>query len=214
MRVKKRNLPAILIKAVASVFFILTAAAAAFWGKFPYSALLSFCILGGLLFGLLGDIWLDLKDMYAEHKDPYIFAGFSSFLVGHLFFIAGITAHYGFAPAKLLCAAAVAAFVTGFVLVSEKPMKLHYGKFKGITLVYSFVLTMMTATAAVYGFWPGAGPALQARVMAAGGALFLLSDLILSGTYFGVGKDKPVHIILNYLLYYGAQFTIAWSLLY
>jgi hypothetical protein len=27
-----------------------------------------------------------------------------------------------------------------------------------------------------------------------------------------VGKDKPVHIVLNYLLYYGAQFTIALSL--
>ena len=46
-----------------------------------------------------------------------------------------------------------------------------------------------------------------------GGILFALSDLVLSGTYFG-GKERPVDIILNYLTYYPAQFLIALSLLY
>ena len=46
-----------------------------------------------------------------------------------------------------------------------------------------------------------------------GSILFALSDLVLSGTYFG-GKERPVDIILNYLTYYPAQFLIALSLLF
>ena len=44
--------------------------------------------------------------------------------------------------------------------------------------------------------------------------LFAISDLVLSGTYFGKGKERPIDLLLNYLFYYGAQFVIAWSLLF
>ena len=44
---------------------------------------------------------------------------------------------------------------------------------------------------------------------AVGAVLFLLSDVVLSFTYFGKGWDKPVHIFVNHLLYYAAQFIIA-----
>ena len=40
-------------------------------------------------------------------------------------------------------------------------------------------------------------PALN--LLFAGGVLFALSDLVLSGTYFGEGKERPVDLILNYL---------------
>ena len=45
-----------------------------------------------------------------------------------------------------------------------------------------------------------------------GSVLFALSDLVLSGTYFGVGKERPVDIASNYILYYAGQFLIALSL--
>ena len=47
-----------------------------------------------------------------------------------------------------------------------------------------------------------------------GGVLFVISDLILSGTYFGVGKNRPVDIITNHVSYYLAQFVIASSILF
>ena len=47
-----------------------------------------------------------------------------------------------------------------------------------------------------------------------GGVFFALSDLILSGTYFGVGKERPVDLALNYLTYYPAQFLIASALVF
>ena len=47
-----------------------------------------------------------------------------------------------------------------------------------------------------------------------GGVLFMISDLILNGTYFGEGKERPVDIATNYLTYYSAQFLIASSLMF
>ena len=47
-----------------------------------------------------------------------------------------------------------------------------------------------------------------------GAVLFAVSDLVLSGTYFGEGKERPVDFILNYVAYYGGQFLIAFSLYY
>ena len=51
-------------------------------------------------------------------------------------------------------------------------------------------------------------------MMFIGGILFAISDLVLSGTYFGEGKERPIDFILNYITYYGAQFTIAFSIMF
>ena len=47
-----------------------------------------------------------------------------------------------------------------------------------------------------------------------GGVFFAISDLILSGTYFSTGKDRPVDVITNHATYYIAQFIIASSILF
>ena len=90
-------------------------------------------------------------------------------------------------------------------------MKLKYGKFKGVTAAYSIVFGM--SIAAAFCSWYFGGMAPQALVMTIGLVVFLLSDLVLSGTFFGQGKDRPVDYILNYIFYFGGQFTIALSLL-
>ena len=46
------------------------------------------------------------------------------------------------------------------------------------------------------------------------GVFFIISDLILSGTYFGEGKNRPVDIITNHATYYLAQFIIASAILF
>lgn len=98
-------------------------------------------------------------------------------------------------------------------LALEKPMKLRYGKLRTTVIVYGALLfstLLLTGSLALsYGFQEKA-----LNLLFAGAALFAASDLILSGTYFGVGKDRPVDIILNYLTYYPAQFLIALSLLF
>ena len=214
LRIQKKHVIAIILKVSTSVFFILAAGAAilsydgAVWGAFKY---LFFGVLFGEISGLLGDYWLDMKDMHTKHHDTYVFAGFTSFLVGHLFFIAGLLKTYGFDWRRALYILGGGVALAAGVLLTEKPMKLAYGKFKGISAGYSFVFGMSIAAAFVSWLLGGKNP--QALVMCVGLVVFLLSDLVLSGTYFGEGKTRPVDYTLNYVFYYGGQFTIALSLL-
>jgi len=215
LRVKKRGLEGLLVKIGVSMCFILTAASPLLGEGAPLFPRLRFGVLAGLVCGLLGDILLDLKDMYPQHKDAYVFAGFTAFLVGHFFYVGGLWSAYGFSLKKLWIAALAGLLLVVAVLLTEKPMKLRYGRFKGISLGYGFVLAFMVATAwSCYAFAGGGmDPGrITAMLMGIGGALFLASDMILSGTFFGKGFDKPVDYALNYTLYYGAQFLIAWSL--
>ena len=95
----------------------------------------------------------------------------------------------------------------------EKPMKLHYGKMKPIAFVYGILLfsaLLLSLSLCICWGW-------QERMlvfMFIGAVLFTASDLVLSGTYFGVGRDRSVDIVLNYITYYPAQFIIALSLLF
>jgi len=222
-RCKKKLMPGILLKVATSIFFILTTSAAILIrepvpfevgpGLYETYKFLFFGVLLGQVFGLMGDFWLDMKDMYLEHKDTYIFSGFICFLIGHLFFIAGLLKTYGanWDTRQYLLILGGGAVLCGGVLLTEKPMKLAYGKFKGITAAYSAVFGASIAAAFCSWYFGGKNP--QPLVMTIGLVIFLLSDLVLSGTFFGKGKDRPADYILNYIFYFGGQFTIALSLL-
>ena len=51
-------------------------------------------------------------------------------------------------------------------------------------------------------------------LMTVGAVLFLLSDAVLSNTFFGRGKDKKHHLFINHFLYYAGQYLIAASVLF
>ena len=123
------------------------------------SLLCPFVVLG-LLFGLLGDIWLDLKYVFPEKDEPFTYAGFCVFGVGHILYIIGM------------------------VLLSGSLVLAHGWKETPLNLLFI------------------------------GGVFFAISDLILSGTYFGVGKERPIDLALNYITYYTAQFLIASALVF
>ena len=99
------------------------------------------------------------------------------------------------------------------VLVLEKPMKVKYGNFKTIVVCYSFILALMMgmsgSLAIMHSF-----KNMTLNLMFVGGIFFVVSDLILSGTYFGEGKERPVDLISNIVIYYIAQFAIAFSVLF
>ena len=211
LRVKKCSAKATVSKAFVSVFFLLSWIVAAFVkGMPPFAAFLG----GGLIFGLLGDIWLDLKFCYAPDNDFYTKMGFLSFAIGHFFFCAGVVAGVTeFKPIAILPACGVALVAALVVFFGEKAMKLKYGAYKMISTLYGAVLFFMAAFAFFAALFAGLKENMHLVVMAVGGVLFVLSDLILSGTYFGEGKNRPVDIVLNHALYYAAQFVIAGSVL-
>lgn len=209
LRVKRGGIAALYAKAVASLCFIATAVAATNTNRsfLGFGSFMTF----GLICGLLGDVWLDLKWIYLQDKDSYLYSGFIFFLIGHISFVA---AEYTASPYTkgTVIVSVLAALVIAVIAVSlEKPLKMHYGKFKWIVFLYSFMLALTMTTAMVTAYITGFQKMWV--VMSVGGFLFLLSDLVLSGMYFGEGKNTKFNIILNHTLYYAAQFIMAATIL-
>ncbi|MBQ9044826.1 MAG: hypothetical protein IJ112_02620 [Oscillospiraceae bacterium] len=213
-KLKAYSLKAVFLKTTVSLFFL----AVAVCGWFLSAQAGGLQVMGvffvlGLLFGLLGDIWLDLKYVYPAHDDPFTYAGFLSFAIGHVLYITGMLLQYQPKSALyVILPIALAVLVSGGNILLEKTMKLDFGKMRLIVFGYGAILfstVLVAGSLALQRGWHE--PTLN--LIFVGGILFALSDLVLSGTYFG-GKERPVDIILNYLTYYPAQFLIALSLLY
>lgn len=203
-KIQRYSLKGVFLKTVVSVLFISVAVAAGSSAKMaPFITL-------GLVSGLLGDIWLDLKYVYPSDDDEFTYAGFIAFGIGHIFYLSGLLYQFG-AGLYLLPSFALAAAADVLIAVLEKPMKLSYGKMKPVVLIYGILLFSTVFVSG--GLWLTKGsPAL--RLIFIGSALFAISDLILSGIYFGEGKNRPADIIGNYLTYYAGQFLIALALVF
>ena len=202
-KIKGYTVKAVLKKSIVSLLFIAVAVAAG-----AHTRLAQFVILG-LVCGLLGDIWLDLKYVYPQHDDIYTYAGFAVFGLGHILYVTGLIIRYG---GGLFLIASFALSVVGAIgndLMGTKVMKLKFGKMRPVVLVYAFLLF---CTVFVSGGLLLKNGGTTLLLFFIGSILFAASDLILSGTYFGEGKERPVDLISNYVCYYAAQFLIAYSL--
>lgn len=204
------SLQNLLFKSVSSLCFLLTAVFALIYNPsaFTYGSLI---IMGGAL-GLVGDILLDLKGIYKEHENIYLRGGFIFFLVGHIFYTGSIVYSVKM-KWYLVIISAVVSIIVGVVTVAlANVMKVHYGAYRRIVAIYVAFLVMTTIISVisviVTGFQKGY------ILMAVGAVLFLLSDLVLSNTFFGRGKDKPRHFFINHFLYYAGQYLIAASVLF
>lgn len=210
-KLKKYDIKELLLKTTCSMFFMGIAISSATLHR---TGLYASLMIIGLLFGLLGDIFLDLKFIYPDDDTIYTFSGFTTFGIGHIFFITALLRRYAdFSQYWYLIIPAIGALVIGFGSVAMGPvMKLDYGKFAGITRAYASLLGGFTllagSLALMYNF-----KLISLDMLFVGAVFFLLSDLVLSGTYFG-GKERPIDIHLNYIFYYGGQFLIALSLLF
>lgn len=212
LRVKYGGLKRLYSKAIASFLFLLTAlsAAAVNPGHEVYVGLIVF----GLVLGLSGDIWLDLKWIYEKDMEKFLNAGFIAFMIGHVFYIGAI---YKFAGNWSVLTAVLPIIISavvaiGNVIVSEKLLKLKFGKFRTIVGVYTFFLFMTFAVSAVAML--NNSFAKQWILMSAGGLLFAFSDAVLSTMYFKEGGNTKANIIINHVSYYAAQFIIASSVLF
>ena len=212
-KLRAYTLRAVFWKSAVSAIFCATAVAA--WQTAGGTQVLGAFTVLGLLFGLMGDIWLDLKYVYPAQDRPFTYAGFLVFGIGHILYMAGLILQFSRPGAA---GHVIVPIVLGVVLgvgnaFLEKPMKLRYGDMKPIVIAYGALLFSMVLLAGSLALLHGwREPCLNLFFI--GGVLFALSDLVLSGTYFGENHEKPVDIILNYIFYYGGQFTIAMSLLF
>ncbi|MBO6046971.1 MAG: hypothetical protein J6P61_04370 [Erysipelotrichaceae bacterium] len=211
-QIKSYSLKAVMIKSVVSFFFLATA----IYGFYKQPTILGPFITLGLLCGLLGDIWLGLKHVFPMHDRLLTYAGFLSFGIGHLFYMTGMIMQFFHHESWLylivpFLLAIIASLINAFVL--EKPMKLNYGKMKPTVIIYGILLFTMMLMSGCFSLMYHCR-SLSLNIIFIGSILFTLSDLVLSGTYFGKGQHRPIDIIANYVLYYGGQYLIALSLLF
>ncbi len=210
-RVKKTDVKSLMLKSATSVMFILTGAFLLMGKPSLYGAF----IVAGLVCGILGDIWLDMKFMYKSDEDFLTKAGFSSFAFGHCFYIAAIiagTTQFKWVSIPMSLVVGVIAFLV--IYFGEKLMKLKYhGNYKIISALYGGLLFFVTALPFNCAVLAGVKDNLHLMAFFAGGVFFIISDIILSGTYFGEGRNRPVDIITNHVTYYIAQFIIAASII-
>lgn len=211
MRKPRVTLNMVIVKGIASLCFVFTTLFA-FVGNPQCPDYLGALIVTGACFGLIGDIVLDLKYLYKADEDKYLNTGFISFLIGHLFYCAGMIYKYGFNAYVFGFTGLCVICGIAFALIAEKVLKLRYGKFKLVTTLYASVLNSAFGMAFAYAV---AEPSAHTIVFTVGMFLFLLSDCILSRTYFSLNeKDRNSRfaVVLNHSAYYSAQFLIAFSL--
>lgn len=216
LRVTKGGLAGVFSKTVASFCFIalallMLAQKIGLNAYFSYGAI--FIVLG-LICGLIGDILLDLKVFYNFHKKQFLYAGMTSFLVGHICYITSMLLFSAneidiFATKPLiLLAIFIGSIVLSMAIWLLSTKVLHFN-FENCTLFVNCYSTVLLFTFALSLYLGIIITKLPIYILTIGLGLFLLSDLVLSTQYFG-GKllDKKL-IVLNHLLYYFAQITIA-----
>ena len=203
------TLKVLLFKTVTSVLFILTAFSA-FYANENCSEILALLFFAGAVCGLLGDIWLDAKYIFKSEEKMLLYSGFISFLIGHLFFIAGMFITYGVTMLSVICGVVGALSAPLTCLFTEKVFKADFGKDKLITVIYTGVLTLTTGISLAIAIENDFDMSSLVRFI--GFVLFLGSDAVLAKVYFCKGQNTRANVVINHALYYLAQFALATSL--
>lgn len=212
LRVYKHGISAVLAKAYASLFFVLVGLSASFFSY--HRSDVKFAVIAGLLFGMLGDIWLDLKVIYTKDLKFWLCSGFVFFMAGHLFYAAAIVWSARMSISSVVLSVAIGIILGNLTVSLEKIMKLNYGAYKTVSRFYSTTL-FSTFICALTACLKTAFQNTTLCFLFLGILFFLISDVILSATYFGnMAKQKPTWILSNHIAYYIAQYLIASSILF
>ena len=210
---KKYDLKELFIKIGISLLFVLLALVATY--KSGKITIFNVLVIIGLVFGLIGDILLDLKYIDLDRSMGYTYSGFIVFGIGHIMFMSAMIMNYYQSGGILYIILAIVLDIILSIatILMEKPLKLNYGRLKKISFAYALCL-FGTCSFSLFLAIQNGFSIISLNMFLIGAILFAVSDLVLSGTYFGEGKERPIDFILNYITYYGAQFTIAFLLLF
>ena len=201
---------ALILKTSSSMLFIMTAIVAVYYNKgdMRYGILIAL----GLVFSMLGDIWLDLKWIYPKDVKYFLYGGFIFFLLGHVCYTSAMGLSNGMTVLEFLPCLIAPAAVAGGMQLAAKPLRLDFTGYRFITTLYSFFLTMTLSVSITLAVRTH-GEVSQV-LMSSGAFLFFISDFILSNTYFGKNKVSKPYIASNHAFYYAGQFLIAMSVFF
>lgn len=191
---------AVVLKGLASLIFVGIGALAYVLSPTRFSLL----ILIGLACGLVGDVCLNLRLVFADGKKVFL-AGIAAFLAGHLCYMAAMILQLKEQLPVLLisigagCAATAGLLVWIFKnITAEKVFKIFGVFYIGAVVIMTSLAAAITITAFE----------LQALVFLIGAVLFTASDVILIFNMFSEHKKAWMRPT-NLTLYYIGQLLIA-----
>ena len=208
------SLKTIIFKTVASLFFV--ALGAYLFALIPGHFLFKLFTLLGLIFGLLGDVFLGFKYITTKTKKMWILLGLFAFAFGHIFYIAGVFVEY-YIPgnALYLILPFVTAFVIGgiYMLIASKMGVKFGGSMMPFAIFYLTCLTTMVSStfymALLHRF-----SNITSILFFVGAFCFGISDFMLTGAYFKEGQRSKAYMAVYSVFYYLAQFIIAFSIFF
>lgn len=160
----------------------------------------------GLVCAMLGDIVLDLKQMHPENNKIYLNSGIAVFSVSSLLYVVSTCLWFNMLEKFWFLfggALLISVLVAIVIFLLEKPLKLNFAGYKVQVFIYSLLVTMAAILSlAICLFIEGFA------VFAVGALLILISDLVLSMTYFGTPKKPNTLVVINHILYYLGELMI------
>lgn len=207
-----RKTLAAVLKSLASLAFVLVGVcglsmAPLTSGIFSAAANAGALVVLGLALGAVGDVCHALRFLpKVARKAPHLFAvGAASFLLGHMAYLCVLVPACVSPTWGLIASAAFAA--TAFAVLLPRVKVDGVRRLGGGAYLLTVSLVAGFACVGVE-----AGPVAWRVALAAGGALFWLSDTLLGLNTFG-GSFSPRRRAVSLLTYYAAQMLIAMSLL-
>lgn len=164
-------------------------------------------ILFGLIFGMFGDIFLQLRNVVPQNKSNLVFAvGILFFLIGHGFYIAMMAGMNPSLDVTAICFGVTFALFVPFIMKRVTPPSQGLKYFGYVYL--AIVIAMFSFALGVLVNNPGSTHGL---LFVLGAALFMVSDFIMIYNSFG---PKPTQTLrtTNLLTYYFGQLLIAFCI--
>lgn len=163
-------------------------------------------IMIGLIFGMLGDILLNLRFILKKNGQKAFLIGILMFLIGHVLYLMALVSQATNFLVDAVIGAVLAAALLTYIF---KTMEVKIA-FKIFGIFYLGAVIIMTVTALHIAITTGA---VRDIVYAVGAVLFTASDIVLIfNTFSGVTKFSLR--ITNLSLYYVGQLLIAASLFF
>ncbi|MCQ2513455.1 MAG: lysoplasmalogenase [Lachnospiraceae bacterium] len=159
----------------------------------------------GLIFGMVGDILLNLRFVFKEIGQKIFLVGILSFLIGHILYLAALVPLAGANLLSDVFVGAILAITLLSYIFKTMDVKTAFKIFGVFYLGAVIIMTVMAVQVAI------STQNVHDIVYAIGAVLFTASDIVLIfNTFSGVTKFSLR--ITNLSLYYAGQLMIAGSL--
>lgn len=195
---------AVILKGAASFFFVLLGFVSWLEVRSTFATL----VLVGLFLGMLGDIFLNMRNLYTGGKSMKVFAlGILFFLSGHFLYIAALLHE----SPKIVCSALLLTAVLSALAIPPlmKRVTAPSRGLKAFGWVYLVVVIAMFSSA--FMLLVGSGAECGEIVFTIGALLFVVSDFIMI-YYSFARKIRPLRAV-NLLSYYIGQILIALTII-